>query len=80
MFNALFGIETFLEGTATKDYLCNAQADEVPRCFKTEARVCACYNDGLAREGVGGVGQSLELGREEPCQEGGGAALWLASV
>jgi hypothetical protein len=39
----------------------------VPRCFKTEPSVCACYDDGLAREGGGGVGESFELGREEGC-------------
>jgi hypothetical protein len=67
MLNVLFGVETFLEGTATEDYFCSAQADEVPRCFKTEASVCACYDDGLAREGDGRVGENLELGQEEGC-------------
>ena len=30
--------------------------------FETETRVAACYDDGLAREGVCGVGEGGELG------------------
>lgn len=69
----LLRVEALVQRAAAKNDFGSAQADEVTRCFETEASVCACYYYCLTCEGLGGVGKRRELGFEEGCEEGGWA-------
>lgn len=70
-----FGRFSALGAAAGEDDLGCVEACEVPRGFEADADVGAGYDDGLAGEVVGWIGEGPELVVEEGGNEG--AASWL---